>query len=101
MPALEMTPESSTTGRFRNRPLVDEGRVAAILAELFSQIAPAGIHVTAADGMLLQTCDFTAGTAGSFSTSTAEFIRWPHPAGAELDLKCFKFPILTVWTRTG
>jgi hypothetical protein len=23
------------------------------------------------------------------------------PAGAELDLKCFKFPILAVWTRTG
>jgi hypothetical protein len=26
---------------------------------------------------------------------------WLHPAGAELDLKCFKFPILVVWTRTG
>jgi len=23
------------------------------------------------------------------------------PADAELDLKCFKFPILIVWTRTG
>jgi hypothetical protein len=23
------------------------------------------------------------------------------PADAEFDLKCFKLPILTVWTRTG
>jgi hypothetical protein len=30
-----------------------------------------------------------------FSTSTAGFTRWLHPAGAEFDLKCFKFPILT------
>jgi hypothetical protein len=57
--------------------------------------------VTAADGMHWQPCDFTAGTAGPFSTSTAEFIRLPHPADAELDLKCFKSPILVVWTRTG
>jgi hypothetical protein len=39
--------------------------------------------------------------AGLFSTSRAEFIRWLHPVGAELDLKCFKFPILIVWRRTG
>jgi hypothetical protein len=36
-----------------------------------------------------------------FSPSTAGFTRWLHPGGAELDLKCFKFPILAVWTRTG
>ncbi len=57
---------------------VDDGRLAAILAGLFSQIAPAGIRVTAADGMLWWTCDFIAGTAGLFSTSTAGFTRWLH-----------------------
>jgi hypothetical protein len=31
---------------------VGDGRLAAILAGLFSQIAPAGIRVTAAGGML-------------------------------------------------
>jgi len=51
--------------------------------------------------MLWSTCGFTAGTAGSFSTGTAELVRWLQPADAELDLKCFKLPILTVWTRTG
>jgi len=56
---------------------------------------------TGAGGMLWSTCGFTAGTAGSFSTSTAELVRWLQPADAELDLKCFKLPILTVWTRTG
>jgi len=46
-------------------------------------------------------CGFIAGTAGSFSTGTAGLIRWLHLAVAELDLKCFKLPILTVWTRNG
>jgi hypothetical protein len=51
--------------------------------------------------MLWEPRDFTAGTVVSFSTSTADSVRWLHPADAELDLKCFKFPILVVWTRTG
>ena len=64
-------------------------------------IRPGVTGPTGAGGMLWSTCDVTAGTAGSFGTSTAGLIRWLQPAGAELDLTCFKLPALTVWTRTG
>jgi len=43
----------------------------------------------------------TAELASRCQMQGAELAHWLHLAGVELDLKCFKFPILAVWTRTG
>jgi hypothetical protein len=45
---------------------VNGDRLAALLAECFAQVLPAGIAVTAADGMLWYSCSFVGGQAGSY-----------------------------------
>jgi hypothetical protein len=45
---------------------VDADRLTEALAARFDEVTPAGIHVTADDGMLWYSCDFDRGRAGSY-----------------------------------